>query len=42
MVRKAMAIYFKDLPEFVERINNKEFKKSNVSDVADAYDAYFN
>lgn len=42
MVRKAMAIYFKDVPEFVERINNKEFKKANVSDVADVYDTYFN
>ena len=41
MVRKAMAIYFEDLPEFVERIENKEFKKANVSDVADAYAEYF-
>ncbi|MGY0392191.1 hypothetical protein ACW5R3_06530 [Bizionia sp. KMM 8389] len=42
MVRKAMAIFFKDNPEFVERIENKEFKKANVSDVADAYAEYFN
>jgi hypothetical protein len=41
MVRKAMAIYFKDNPEFVERIENKEFKKSNVSDVADEYAKYY-
>ena len=41
MVRKAMAIYFEDLPEFVARINNKEFKKSSVNEVADAYDSYF-
>ncbi|MEM7086940.1 MAG: hypothetical protein AAF489_12200 [Bacteroidota bacterium] len=41
MVRKAMAIYFKDNPEFVERIENKEFKKSNVKDVADAYAKYY-
>lgn len=40
-VRKAMTIYFKDTPEFVKRIENKEFKKSNVSDVADAYAEYF-
>lgn len=40
-VRKAMSIYFKDIPEFVERINNKEFKKSNFSDVADEYAKYF-
>lgn len=39
--RKAMEIYFKDIPEFVERIKNKEFKKSNVSDVADEYAKYF-
>jgi len=41
MVRKAMASYFKDIPEFVERIENKEFKKANVKDVADEYAKYF-
>ncbi|NND51862.1 MAG: hypothetical protein HKN54_05620 [Flavobacteriaceae bacterium] len=41
MVRKAMAIYFKDNPEFVKRIENKEFKKSNVKDVADEYAKYY-
>ncbi len=38
-VRKAMALFFKDHPEFVERIENKDFKNANVSDVADAYAA---
>jgi len=41
MVRKAMAIYFDDNPEFVKRIEDKEFKKSNVKDVADAYAKYY-
>jgi len=41
-VRKAMSIYFDDIPEFVERVKSKEFKKSNVSDVADEYAKYFN
>ena len=41
-VRKAMSIYFKDIPEFVERIKNKEFKKSSVNSVADEYAKYFN
>tara|TARA_A100000171_G_scaffold52969_1_gene74743 strand:- start:3309 stop:3944 length:636 start_codon:yes stop_codon:yes gene_type:complete len=37
MVRKAMAIYFKDTPTFAARIESKEFKKANVSEVAKAY-----
>lgn len=41
-VRKAMAIYFNDIPEFVERINNKEFKKHGVHEVANEYAKYFN
>lgn len=35
--RKALAIYFKDYPEFVERIENKEFKKVDLEVVADAF-----
>lgn len=36
-VRKAMAIFFKDTPDFVARIENKEFKNWDVHKVADAY-----
>ncbi|MFD2551351.1 hypothetical protein ACFSQP_05925 [Bizionia sediminis] len=36
-VRKAMAIFFKDTPAFVARIEKKEFKNWDVHKVADAY-----
>lgn len=41
MVRKAMAMYFKDNPDFVKRIKDKEFKKSGISYVADEYAKYY-
>ena len=40
-VRKAMEIYFKDVPEFVTRVENKEFKNSTIEHVADEYAKYF-
>lgn len=37
MKRKALAIYFKDHPEFVKRIESKEFNRSSPSEIADAF-----
>lgn len=38
--RKWASEYFKEIPELVERINNKEFKKSEVGLLASAYSSY--
>lgn len=40
-VKKAMGIYFKDHPALVKRIQNKEWKHFSLTDIAEAYAAYF-
>ena len=37
MTRKSMAIYFKDYPEFLKRINNKEFRGAEIEKIAEEF-----
>lgn len=39
--RKSASIYFSDMPELVKRINNNEFKSSEIEKLIESYNDYF-